>query len=403
MPLRPDRALVSIERARAILEMHGTPIERTERLALDRLAGRVLAEPLVAAGDVPPFARAAMDGYAVAARETHGATTAAPAVLRVIDMVYTGSVPAGAVAPGTCAGIATGAPLPPGADAVVMVEHTSRAGDEVHVYSAVDAGQHVSPRGGDIRAGDRVLDAGAYIAPSRAGVIAAVGLTEAVVYARPRVAVLSTGDEVVPPGRPLGPGQIHDVNSTTLAAVIAEHGGEPSVHPPVRDDRAALDTAFDACLDADLVLVSGGSSVGERDFVLDLLESRGEIRFSGVAVKPGKPTIFAVVHGIPAFGMSGNPTSCLTNAYLFVAPLLRRIARLPTVRPRTVDATLSRRVFSPAGRHQFYPVRLRDGVADPSFKGSGEITSLAAADGYFEIEADRETAEAGERIRVVLF
>ena len=403
MPLRPDRAIVSIERARAILDAHGEPLERTERLPLNRLAGRVLAERVIAPGDVPPFARAAMDGYAVIARETSGATAAVPAILRSVEMVYTGSVPARAVTPGTCAGIATGAPLPPGADAVVMVEHTSRAGDGVHVHASVDVGQHVSPRGADIRAGDEVLDAGAYLAPSRAGVIAALGLTEAVVYARPRVAVLSTGDEVVLPGTPLGPGQIHDVNSTTLAAVIAEHGGEPVAHPPVRDDRAALEAAFDASLNADLVLVSGGSSVGERDYALDLLEARGEIRFSGVAVKPGKPTIFAVVHGIPVFGMSGNPTSCLTNAYLFVAPLLRRIARLPAVRPRTVDATLSRRVVSPAGRHQFYPVRLRNGVAEPSFKGSGEITSLAAADGYFEIEADRETVEAGEGVRVVLF
>jgi molybdopterin molybdotransferase len=403
MPLRPDRTIVSIHRALEMLDLQGAPVERTERAPLERLAGRVLAERVTAPGDVPPFARAAMDGYAVLARDTARAAPDTPVTLRVIDTVYTGSVSARVVEPGTCMGIATGAPLPDGADAVVMIEQTHREEDAIRIHAEVAAGQHVSPRGADIRAGEAVLAPGAYLAPSRAGVIAALGLTGAVVYARPRVAVLSTGDEVVLPGNPLEPGQIHDVNSTTLAAVMAEHGGEAIVHPPVRDDRAALERAFDACLDADLVLVSGGSSVGERDYVLELLEARGDIRFSGIAVKPGKPTIFALVNGTPVFGMSGNPTSCLTNAYLFVAPLLRRMARLPPVRPRTVEATLSRRVVSPAGRHQFYPVRLRDGRAEPSFKGSGEITSLAAADGYFEIEAEREAVEAGERVTVTLF
>ena len=390
--------MLSVEEALRRVLQHVTPLPPVQ-IGLSDALGCVLAEAIVSDIDSPPHDKSIVDGYAVQSSSIQRSGCE----LAILEEVTAGALPTKRVEAGTATRIMTGAPLPEGADAVVMVEHTARSDALVRIHTPVTTGQHVSPRGADIRAGDIVLEPGAYLAPSRAGVIAAVGLTGAIVYARPRVAVLSTGDEVVPPGEPLDPGQIHDVNSTTLAAVIAGHGGEPVVHPPVRDDRAALDAAFDACLDADLVLVSGGSSVGDRDYVLDLLETRGEIRFSGVAVKPGKPTIFAIVHGTPVFGMSGNPTSCLTNAYLFVAPLLRRIARLPPMRPRTADATLSRRVVSPAGRHQFYPVRLRDGVAEPSFKGSGEITSLAAADGYFEIEADRETVEAGERVTVMLF
>lgn len=403
MPLRPSRPLASIDEARRILHEAAVPIARTESLPLANLFGRVLAETLVADHDVPPFARSAMDGYAIVASDVASASADAPVTLRLMDAVYTGSLPTQAVARGTCIGIATGAPIPAGADAVVMVESTSREHDRVRIVEAVAPGTNVNPRGTDLRAGAPVVSEGSLLTPARIGAIAAAGHAEAVVYARPRVALLVTGDEVVAPGQPLGGAQVHDANTAALAATVREHGGEPVPRPIVRDDPAAIRAAFAAALHEDLVLISGGSSVGERDYILDIISERGDVRFAGIAVKPGKPTVFAVVDRRPVFGMPGNPSSCLSNAYLLVAPMLREIARLPPAPRRTVTASLARRVTSPRGRHQFYTVRVVDGVAHPAFKGSGDITSMANADGYFEIEEMTEVVEAGTSVEVVMF
>jgi molybdenum cofactor synthesis domain-containing protein len=403
MPLRTDRQLVSIHEARRILQDAAAPITRTETVPLAALGGRVLAEAIVATADVPPFARSAMDGYAVVAADVAGASSGTPVALRVVESVFTGRVPTRAVKNGTCSAIATGAPIPAGADAVVIVERTAREGDAVRVMEAVGAGANINPQGTDLRAGHTVVDEGAWLTPSRIAAIAAAGHERAVVFARPRVAVLVTGDEVVTPGQPLGPGQIHDVNTAALAATVLEHGGVPITGSIVEDDPAAIREAFATALDADLVLVSGGSSVGERDYILDVLAESGDVRFAGIAVKPGKPTVFAIVQGRPVFGMPGNPSSCLSNAYLLVAPMLRRIARLPPATPRTVRARLASRVTSPRGRHQFYTVRVDKGIAQPAFKGSGDITSIANADGYFEIEEATESVEAGTTVDVTLF
>jgi len=398
-----ERTLVSIHEARAILDAAAVPIDRIETLTLHQLPGRVLATPIVAAADVPAFARSAMDGYAVIAADVASARDDAPAELRLLESVFAGGVPTRPVERGTCTAIMTGAPIPNGADAVVMVERTRGDGDRVLIADGVEAGANITPRGSDLRAGQPVLAAGALLTPSRVAVIAAAGLDRASVYARPRVAVLVTGDEVAAPGTTLGPGQVHDVNSISLAATIREHGGEAVTAEVVRDDPAALRAAVDAALSCDMVLVTGGSSVGERDYVLDLLAERGEVRFAGIRLKPGKPTIFALIDGRPVFGMPGNPTSCLSNGYLLVAPMLRRIARLPPLAPRTVRARLARRVSSPRGRHQFYTVRLEGGVAHPAFKGSGDITSIANADGYFEIGDETESVEEGAEVEIILW
>jgi molybdenum cofactor synthesis domain-containing protein len=222
-------------------------------------------------------------------------------------------------------------------------------------------------------------------------------------FARPRVAILSTGDEIVAPGGRLGPGQIFDSNTTALAAAVQTHGGRAVPQPRTRDDRAELTRAFESAVREDLVLFCGGSSVGERDYSLEILATLGTVHFEGLQLKPGKPTIFGTVNGVPVFGLPGNPVSCLTNMYLFVAPMLRRMAHLPPPIQRTVTATLSEGVTSPRGRHQIYPVRLEGASAVPVFKGSGEITSLARADGFFEIPADIEQVDAGTTIKVILF
>ena len=401
--MRPFSSTISLDEARRRLDAAVRPIARIERARLEDAAGRVAAADVISAIDVPPFARSAMDGYAVVSADTVGATRATPARLRVIDRIYTGEASSMAVERGTCAEISTGAPFPAGADAVVMVEETETNGSWIDVFAAATAGQHIGRRAADIAAGDRVISAGDLLSPSRVGAIAAIGGADADVFAKPRVAILSTGNEVVEPGGPLAPGQIYDVNRFTLGAVVSAHGGIAEPHHAAQDTVAALIDALDACATADLIVFSGGSSVGERDLVADAIAARGEMIFHGIAVRPGKPTAFALVCGTPFFGMPGNPTSCLSNAYILLVPFLRALARLPPHRPRTVVAPLGRRIASAVNRHQFYTVRLRDGIAFPAFKGSGDITSLSQADGYIEIPADQSVVEEGASVAVTLF
>ena len=405
--MRPFTSTISLEEARRRLDAAVRPIARTERARLEDAGGRVAASDVTSPIDVPPFARSAMDGYAVMSADTGGATRSAPARLRLLDRIYTGEMPAVTIERGTCAEIATGAPLPAGADAVVMVEETAKSGDgnDIEIFATAAAGQHIGRRGADFAVGDRVISAGDLLSPSRIGAIAAIGRADAEVFAKPRVAILSTGNEVIEPGAALAPGQIFDVNRFTLGAIVSAHGGSGEPRRAAQDTVAALIAALDACASADLIVFSGGSSVGERDLVVDVIAARGEMIFHGIAVRPGKPTAFATIgsSGTPFFGMPGNPTSCLSNAYILLVPFLRALARLPPHAPRTLRAPLGRRIASAVNRHQFYTVRLRDGVAFPAFKGSGDITSLSQADGYIEIPADQSVVDEGSSVTVTLF
>jgi molybdopterin molybdotransferase len=403
MTMRPFTRTISIAEARAIIDAGMPRIERRERVPLLDASGRVLASEAVAAADVPPFDRASMDGYAIIAADAADATRARPGLVRLRGRVYTGDVPTVDVVPGTCVEIATGAPLPAGADAVIMVEDTAIAGDVVSLFAAVKTGQNIGRRGADISIGQAVLHAGEVLNASRVGALAALGHAEAEVWARPTVAVLSTGNEIAPQGAPLPPGQIYDINRFTVSTVVAEHGGIAVPVSTARDTLAALNTALDECLAHDVIVFSGGSSVGERDLILDVIRERGEVRFHGIAVKPGKPTLFGRVQGRPVFGMPGYPTSCLSNAYILLVPALRRMARLPLTAPRTMMLPLAARVGSVPGRHQFYTVRVENGRAVPAFKASGDITSMSRADGYIEIEADVTEVAAGTEVRVTLF
>jgi molybdopterin molybdotransferase len=401
--MRPIRETIPLEEARSLMAAAVQPVARTEVVRLEQAHRRVLAAPVVAGQDVPPFTRAAMDGFAVIAQDTFGAGQFDPKVLSVVEKVYTGQVPSRSVSSGECIEIATGAPMPAGADAVVMVEETEKDGSQVRFFSPVYPGQNVGRQGADIRSGQPLLAAGDVLSPSRVGAIAALGLDRVEVYARPRVAILSTGNEIVEPGQPLEAGQIYDINRFTLAAIIEEHGGTPVPHPTSADRLEDLARALDACAAEDLVIFSGGSSVGERDLILDALLARGEVLFHGIAVKPGKPTLFGSIDGRPILGMPGYPTSCLSNGYMLLVPLLRRLARLPEAQPRTVRVPLAQRIVSTTGRHQFYTVRLVDGLAVPAFKASGDITSMSQADGYIEIAAQTDIVEKGETVEVRLF
>ena len=402
--MRPIRETIPIEEALKLADEATIPLDRTERIDLDEGGGRVLAASVVADRDVPPFNRAAMDGYAVLAKSTFGASRMEPRRLECVETVHTGSTPSQTLEPGQCTQIATGAPMPVGADAVVMVEETDRRnGDEVAIFTPVYPRQHVGRQGADITRGAELLHPGDLLTPSRVGSIAALGIAEIAVYARPRVAILSTGNEIVSPGQPLGPGQIYDINRFTLGAMIREHGGVPVPFPTAADNLDELSATVDTCLENDILVFSGGSSVGERDLTLDVMQRKGEVLFHGIAVKPGKPTVFGTIANTPVLGMPGYPTSCLSNAYMLLVPVLRRLARLPAYRFRTMSVPAAQRFVSTTGRHQFYTVRVVDGQAVGAFKASGDITSMSQADGYIEIPARTDIVEQGETVEVKLF
>jgi molybdenum cofactor synthesis domain-containing protein len=274
----------------------------------------------------------------------------------------------------------------------------------VSIFAPVQPGQNVGRKGADIETGQTVLRAGDEITASRLGALAALGFSSLQCYERPRVAVLSTGNEVVEPGHPLGRGQIYDINRFTVAAIVEQHGGVALPYPAVADTLDALSRTVERCVaTADIIVFSGGSSVGERDLLIDVLGAKGNVLFHGISLKPGKPTAFGTVGGKLFFGLPGYPTSCLTNAYILLVPALRKMARLPPHAVQVVRIPLARRVASVVDRHQIYTVRVVDGQAVPAFKGSGDITSMSQADGYIEIPSGTDALEAGTVVEVKMF
>ncbi len=407
MAMKPLKALLSLEEGMRILLDNVSPMAREEHVPLLEAVGRVLAEPIVAGMDVPPFPRASMDGYAVIAQDTFGAGNFKPVHLRLIEVIHAADIASGAVTPGTCIQVATGAPIPSGADAVVQVEDTELDPGEsgaVKVYKPVYPRQNVAPQGEDIRSGQEVLSPGTRLEPSKVGVLAALGLTEVRVAAKPIVAVIPSGNEIVTPGDPLPPGKIYDINSYTLAALIREVGAVPMLFPTMKDTLEDVRRILREALACDLVVLSGGSSVGERDVMVEAVESMGEVKFHGIAVKPGKPTLCGVIEGKLILGMPGYPTSCLTNGYGLLVPVLRKLGRLPeSVQTGGIELPMSRRYTSTTGRHQYLPVRIEHGEVVPAFKESGAITSMAHAEGYIEIPANVDLVEKGERVLVKFF
>lgn len=401
--MRPFGELLSYEEAKAVVDKNIKPIMRVETTSIDNAAGRVLAEDIVAALSIPPFDRAAMDGYAVKARDTFNSGQFNPKVLKLVGEVHAGETPLRGVNAGECIQIATGAMMPRGADAVVMVEDTEVEDGRVKVFKAVYPGANVGRKGEDINKGVSILGQGFVLDPGKVGVIASQGISKVRVYEKPEVAVVPTGEEVVEVGRRLKRGQVYDINSHTISSVVKENGGVPIRVGISGDDPDELKATIEEALKGDLIVLSGGSSVGERDLLVDVLQGWGEILFHGIQVKPGKPTIFAMVEGKPLMGMPGYPTSCLINTYLFLLPAVRKMAHLPPRRGETIEARLSRRVPGSVGRRQFLTVKIEGDEAIPVFKESGAITSVAEADGYIEIAENIDLLEKGEPVTVVLF
>ncbi len=401
--MKPFGKLVPRIEAVRIIDENVRRTARVEVVPLEEASGAVLAETLVAGFDVPPFDRSAMDGYAVRAEDIAGASEKNPVRLRVIGTVHAGEPFGETVLPNTCVEIATGGPMPLGADAVVMVEYTRLDGLLVEVQKEARLGDNVAPRGEDIQRGEIVVREGEQLTPGKLGAAAALGLTSVRALSKPWVAIYSTGTEVVAQGQPLGEGQIYDINSFTLEAVIAANGCVPIRKGLIKDDPESLLRALREAATYDMAVFSGGSSVGARDLFAEIVMELGRIHFHGLQVKPGKPTLFGEVMGTPMFGMPGNPTSCLSNAYVFLAPALRKMAGLPPAEPRSIKVRLKKGVHGDGEREQFYTVRLDEGRAVPVFKQSGDITSMAHADGYIIIPIGTRLLEEGAEVTVYLF
>ncbi len=387
------------------------PSRRTgvQWMALAEALRAVPARDVVAPGPLPGFARSTVDGYAVRAADTYGASEGLPSYLDVIGTVRMGTEPDVTVAAGTAVEIPTGGVLPMGADAVVMVEYTNET-----MPAVVEVSRPVAPGGGVVRADDDVA-AGAVLVPAgrplRAadlGMLAAAGITEVAVHARPRVAILSTGDEVVPPGtRTLRPGQVRDAIAPALAGLVLDAGGSPVPCGIVPDDpRALRSTLQEALAQSDLVVVSAGSSVGARDATADAVADLREtgIFCHGLAVKPGKPTLLAESDGVPVIGLPGNPLSALVVFRLVGVPLVWRLAGCAAPPPEpSVTASLTRQVPSEAGRRDVVQVTLEAGKAHPLFGASALLSVLTRADGYLVVPEPATGLDAGAEVSVTLY
>jgi len=404
MNITPFRKLVALPEALDIIIRHAIPNWRTEEVTLVGAGGRVLAEEVVSQIDVPPFDRSAMDGYAARSEDLVGAGELSPAALRIVGELFAGDPGTIRVEKGTACRVATGAVLPEGADAVVMAEYASEEAGTVRLRRSEPKWGNVSRRGSDMKTGTRALPAGAVLDPGKVGVLASLGFASVKVLARPRLAIISSGNEIAEPGGPLGPAQVYNSNSYTLSSLVDQSGGEARILPRIEDTKEAIREAIrKAAADGfDALAVSGGSSVGERDLLAGVLSEAGEMLFHGVQIKPGKPFLFGRAGRLLVFGVPGYPAACLTVGYVFLAPAVRRMAGLPAAR-RTVRVRLARRVASRLGRVQFLSLKLVSGEAAPVFKESGAITSLAAADGYIVVPDNVELIEKGEEVEVVLF
>ncbi len=401
--MKPIKSLISFQDAMFIMMENVIPIEATEFVMLEHASGRVLSEDIVATVDVPHFSRAAMDGYAVYAEDTFEAGPLNPVMLKIVGAIHAGEVFKGTIPKGHAVQVATGSPIPEGTDAVVMVEDTEREGDWVRIYKKIPPSGNLSPAGSDIKKGDLIVKHGTLLNPAKIGAIAAVGLRRVPVFRKPQVAIISTGNEIVEPGERLGDANIYDVNSFTISSLVNENGGEARIYSRVPDEKDEIIKALNHAQFADIVIITGGSSVGERDILIECIKERGRVLFHGIAVKPGKPTIFGLIDGKPVFGLPGNPTSCLTNSYAMLIPVLRKIGRLPEKKRRIERLPISRRVTSTIGRHQLLPIRVENGQAHPCFKESGAITSMSVADGYIEIPSHVDLVEKGEIVEVIFF
>ena len=391
-----------------------TPLDRTESVPLGAADGRVLAEPITAAVPVPGYDRAAMDGWAVRAEDTFGASDRSPAILRRRDTGDADDDHAtpDAVAPGEAGRVHTGSAMPDGADAVVMIEHTEAVGGDVEVFDAVAEGENVGDAGEDVAVDQHLYDAGHRLRPSDLGLLKSVGVDRPEVYAAPTVGVVPTGDEIVQQAP--GPGEVIETNGLTVSQFVERWGGQATYRNIVPDDPHAIRAAIQRDLTKDIVVTTGGSSVGERDHTVDVIDELGEVLVHGVALKPGHPVALGVVEETPVLALPGYPVACIVNAVQFLRPAMRAVAgRDPAVPDHpTSEATLARKIDSEPGVRTFARVRLEesaDGDGEDADRpqaiptrasGAGVLSSVALADGWVVVPEDSEGIPADTTVAV---
>ena len=406
------KTLMSSEDALIKLDKHCRiePKEIEKRTILDS-SGMIIADDIVSNLDVPNFDKASMDGYAIVASDTFGAKEDQPIKLEITGVSQPGAPPSGTINTGQAIEVGTGAPIPGGANSVVMVEYTQIINKELRVYRAVSPGENITPAGSDKRAGEIVLRKGQIISSREIGVLAAIGLNKVPIYRKPKVAIVSIGNELVKPGNVLEYAQIFDINSNSVSASVLENGGSPLKPVIVGDNKGIIkDAVINALQKADIVLTSGSTSAGAGDILNTVIEEFGYpgIIVHGLTLKPGKPTLIAVINKKPLIGLPGYPTSALMIFKLIVAPIIRKMAGLPVNNEEpNISANVARKVFSIKGKRELMPVHLISSLSGfsvyPVAYGSGAISTMALADGYVDIPKNQEFLEEGEEVQVKLF
>jgi molybdenum cofactor synthesis domain-containing protein len=407
------RKLASVEEAKQALAKNFTPTPvGKERVSLPQALRRVLATDVKSPLDIPPFNRSTVDGYAVKSTDTFGADENTPVKLKLIGRIDVGETPRLTVKEGAAALIVTGAPIPNGADSVVMFEYTSQKGDTVLIHSSVTKDENIMKAGSDIHRSETILKKGTVLSSHEIGILAAVGMEKVDVFKQPKVAIFSTGAEVIEPGKPLPAGKIYDINAHTLSAAVEESGGQPINMSIAQDEIEQMKQALTKALEtADLAMTSGGVSAGPTDIlpkVLDTLGKPGVIVY-GIAIRPGKPVTIAVINGKPVFSLPGHPASALLIFHLFVHPVIAKMTGRPEEPPITIKAVTAEKLFPARGRRTFVTVTLKRDKsgkikAYPVPTGQyGAITTLAKADGFIEIHESQQFVDAGETVTVVLF
>ncbi len=407
-----QRAVSVKEGLQKILENLPDFTPDAERVSIEDALSRILAEDIYSKEDLPGFDRSSVDGYAVISADTFGASETIPLYLEFSGEIKMGEIPSTRLSRGKAMKIATGGMLPEGSDAVIMLEHTAPVDERlIEILRSVAPGENVIRRDEDIKRGELVLKKGHKLRPQDIGALAGLGITEIEVYKKPLVSIISTGDEIIPPGEKPAPGQVRDINSYNLAGLVIEAGGIPQRMGIIRDDYTLIrDTIKRACESSQMVLISGGSSVGTRDFTARAIDELGSpgLLFHGVTMKPGKPTIAGIVNNVPVFGIPGHPAAATVCFLNFIKPVIKTLAgdTSPSI-PKTLRAILTKNIPSSPGRTDFVRVKIIEDrgnyLAEPVFGKSGLITTLVHASGIVIIPDERLGAAEGETVEVILF
>ena len=379
--------------------------KRVEEVSIENSLTRILSEDISATINLPPFRRVQMDGYAVIAEDTFKASEENPVQLKLLEVVGAGDVPKKNIVRGFCTEVSTGAPVPEDANGVVMVEFTDTKDGEILIYESAAIGQNIAKVGSDIKVGEVLLKSCTQITPDKIGVLSAIGMRQVPVFKKPRVAIISTGNEIISNDEELTYGKIYDINSQTISSAVKSCGCIPVHTEIVKDDYNSLKDKLSEFEDIDLFITSGSTSAGTGDILIDVLEDMGEVIVHGVSVKPGKPTIIGrLTNGEFLFGLPGNPAAAIMVFHIFFAPFLRKMASIDLsvnlINKGVVELEISRRYRPARGRTHYLLVKIDGKNAVPILKDSGAITALAEADGFIEIPKNAEIIEKGSNVKV---